>query len=397
MTAQWARTDRQLGRDSESELTPGSSRRMPLWVVRILTGGSEGQASEDLGRDLTGPATVGVGVARMESHEAKATRGGDCTHMPAGSNKTDKGAPRMGWKPWEDTMVVQMVRKVGKQWQLIASLLPDRTADSVRNRWYNECKSRLAACSDEAGADMDYDQLPRHVAAAPWVAPMEVVSMPMGAGVGMPMGGGVPVGGNAPMRASVPVATRLPTVLGSPVGTARVACMPQQPSATPRLASFNQIVQRFKWTPTEDRLILEGVETFGFQWRQVAALLPGRSDSSIRNRHKRLDSMRNRHTTSSDLADEGQLNSHCNFSHIMSDDQGQCPMIMDRIFLTVKATADASHSTTDLPIVDASAAYAQRSPAMPPVALPAPLVNAEAAQVQLGIPVCAFTYRVSAK
>ena len=222
-------------------------------------------------------------------------------------------------------MVVQMVRKVGKQWQLIASLLPDRTADSVRNRWYNECKSRLAACSDEAGADMDYDQLPRHVAAAPWVAPMGVVSMPMGAGVGMPMAFGVPVEESAPMRVRVPVGRRAPTGVGSPLGTITVAHMPQQSSASPSFESDSEIPQRVMWRPTEDRLILEGVETFGFQWRQIAALLPGRSDSSIRNRYKRLELMRKRQkrpTTASDVADEGQLDSHwhCESPDIVFDD-----------------------------------------------------------------------------
>ena len=127
-------------------------------------------------------------------------------------------------------MVVQMVCQVGKQWPLIASLLPGRTADSVRNRWYYKCryKSRLAACNDEAGADVDYDQLPRHVAAAPWVEPMGVVSMPMGAG--MPMALGVPVGGSAPMRVGVPVATRAPTGVGSPLGTITVAQSPSSPA-----------------------------------------------------------------------------------------------------------------------------------------------------------------------
>ena len=368
-------------------------------------------------------------------------------HAP-GSNETDEDDPKTRWKFVEDIVVLQMVQRVGNQWPLIASLLPGRTSDSVRNRWHRKCKSLLPAYDapmrssvpvgtrpptvvdsplgttpvvcmpQQPGASPPFEKcsqipkrskwtptedklilegLPGQAAAAPSMALMGVVSMPLGTGVSMPVGGSVPVGVSAPMRSSVPVGTRPPTVVDSPLGTTPVVCMPQQPGASPPFEKCSQIPKRSKWTPTEDKLILEGVETFGFQWRQVAALLPGRSDSSIRNRHKRLDSMRNRHTTSSDLADEGQLNSHCNFSHIMSDDQGQCPMIMDRIFLTVKATADASHSTTDLPIVDASAAYAQRSPAMPPVALPAPLVNAEAAQVQLGIPVCAFTYRVSAK
>ena len=36
------------------------------------------------------------------------------------------------------------------------------------------------------------------------------------------------------------------------------------------------------------QVIQEGVERWGCKWRQIAALLPGRSDSSIRNRWMRL-------------------------------------------------------------------------------------------------------------
>ena len=43
-----------------------------------------------------------------------------------------------------------------------------------------------------------------------------------------------------------------------------------------------------RWTAEEDRLIRQGVKTYGSQWRKVAAGLVGRSESSVRNRYKRL-------------------------------------------------------------------------------------------------------------
>merc|ERR1740124_802942 len=45
---------------------------------------------------------------------------------------------------------------------------------------------------------------------------------------------------------------------------------------------------RSMWTAEEDGLIEEGVRRFGCKWRQIATALPGRSDSSIRNRWMRL-------------------------------------------------------------------------------------------------------------
>jgi len=45
---------------------------------------------------------------------------------------------------------------------------------------------------------------------------------------------------------------------------------------------------RAMWTHEEDNLIEEGVRKHGMKWRQIAASLPGRSDSSVRNRWMRL-------------------------------------------------------------------------------------------------------------
>jgi len=45
---------------------------------------------------------------------------------------------------------------------------------------------------------------------------------------------------------------------------------------------------RSVWTAEEDRIICEGMATFGCKWRRIAAKLPGRSDSSVRNRWSRI-------------------------------------------------------------------------------------------------------------
>jgi hypothetical protein len=46
---------------------------------------------------------------------------------------------------------------------------------------------------------------------------------------------------------------------------------------------------RTKWSAEEDALIYEGVRMHGCRWRQISAELPGRSDSSVRNRWRRLE------------------------------------------------------------------------------------------------------------
>jgi len=58
------------------------------------------------------------------------------------------------------------------------------------------------------------------------------------------------------------------------------------PLACERSRSKDQ--SRLRWSEAEDRAIERGVRTLGCRWRQIAASLPGRSDSSIRNRWHRL-------------------------------------------------------------------------------------------------------------
>ena len=45
---------------------------------------------------------------------------------------------------------------------------------------------------------------------------------------------------------------------------------------------------RKAWLAEEDELILSQVDTMGFRWRVIAAMLPGRSDDAVRNRWNRL-------------------------------------------------------------------------------------------------------------
>ena len=40
------------------------------------------------------------------------------------------------WQPFEDATIRSMVARVGSRWSLIASLLPGRSEDAVRNRYH---------------------------------------------------------------------------------------------------------------------------------------------------------------------------------------------------------------------------------------------------------------------
>jgi len=67
---------------------------------------------------------------------------------------------------------------------------------------------------------------------------------------------------------------------------ARAAASP----STDTLAS-NATRPRTFWTPEEDRTLLAALKTYGRKWRKILALLPGRTDSSVRNRAQRLEQL----------------------------------------------------------------------------------------------------------
>jgi hypothetical protein len=146
---------------------------------------------------------------------------------------------KVGWTNTEDLTILAAVRRIGTQWQRIADELPSRTADAVRNRWHRLQKTHLLSDTDEGRSVLDGLLIASGI--DPEWCPPELASPDPGSG-------------------PAPEATR---VVGADHG-------------------------RQMWTADEDRIIEDGVRRFGCKWRQIAALLPGRTDSSIRNRWMRL-------------------------------------------------------------------------------------------------------------
>lgn len=152
--------------------------------------------------------------------------------MPLSSGASGAKRRKVGWTNTEDLTILAAVRRIGTQWQRIASNLPGRTADAVRNRWHRLQKTHALNDSDEGRSALDSLLVASGI--DPEWCPPELAE-----------------------------SANEPRVRGADHG-------------------------RHMWTAQEDRIIEDGVRRFGCKWRQIAALLPNRTDSSVRNRWMRL-------------------------------------------------------------------------------------------------------------
>lgn len=160
--------------------------------------------------------------------------------IPAGAHD-NKRRRKVGWTRAEDLAILATVRRLGTQWPRIAMQLPGRTPDAVRNRWHRLQKTHSLADTEEGRVALD--------------------ALLLSCGIG---------------KDSTP---------------------PERVGAADTPIIGEQCIKgadhgRAMWTAEEDALIEEGVRRFGCKWRKVASALPGRSDSSVRNRWMRLQKER---------------------------------------------------------------------------------------------------------
>ena len=136
---------------------------------------------------------------------------------------------KVRWAQTEDLTIMAAVRRLGTRWPEIAALLPGRTGDAVRNRWHRLQMAQVLADTDEGRAVTDL--------MLPQISEEDVVAA--------------------------------------------------QQAAAQQAAAIEE-KGRAPWSAEEDATLLEGVRRHGCRWRVIVASLPGRSDSSTRNRYKRL-------------------------------------------------------------------------------------------------------------
>lgn len=141
------------------------------------------------------------------------------------------------WTEDEDNLLRQLISKYGKQWSVLATHIPNRSATQIAARWEKCINPNLTKGPFSA----DEDQIIRK-----FVEEHGVHSWPK-----------------------------------------VTAVLPNRTAKQCRERWFNNldpVVTKGPWTPEEDQMIFDAYLKYGPKWSTIARTIPGRTDNSIKNR-----------------------------------------------------------------------------------------------------------------
>ena len=168
---------------------------------------------------------------------------------------------KQAWTREEDMIILGGVSTFGNKWSKIVAQLPvHRTDDAVRNRW-----QRLLRKQERA--DQEAEPTP-----PPLTGVKRAASFDVGAAA------------SADDTAAFAAMMQQHGAGGTPKASGD---LPLQPTRALSLPTPEVAVDQKggdMWTAEEDRTIDEGVRLEGLRWREIAARLPGRTESGCRNR-----------------------------------------------------------------------------------------------------------------
>jgi len=236
------------------------------------------------------PLSTGLSVLLREANLSYEDKG-----QASDDKVTLAGQSKAGWTEAEDKLVLLAVRTFGTQWTAVSAQLVGRTADAVRNRWHRLQKRGLAEASEEVAAPRQLlgmggsratssDQLPPFLnpgspsssASASWSASGRLSSS-IASSIHHSSDGAGTIADEELSRTLAPAQGALQQgALGTSLNLAAL------PNGGDVMCLTGSDHGRARWTAHEDQVIQSGVARWGCKWRQIAAMLPGRSDSSIR-------------------------------------------------------------------------------------------------------------------
>jgi myb proto-oncogene protein len=154
---------------------------------------------------------------------------------------TTSRAPRRPWKPAEDTMLTEAVKKHGNNWVTVAQLVPGRTNEKCRQRWVDTLNISDGKKKGEWSPSEDTmltEAVKKH--GNSWVTVAQLVP-----------------------------------------GRSHKQCLHRW-AGTLNISDGKK--KKGKWSPSEDTMLTEAVKKHGNNWVTVAQLVPGRTNEQCYHR-----------------------------------------------------------------------------------------------------------------
>ncbi|KAL9185072.1 hypothetical protein ACHAXT_002849 [Thalassiosira profunda] len=204
------------------------------------------------------------------------------------NNSLQPGLSRMGsWSEDEDKLIMLLQEQLGNKWAAIAGSLEGRTDSAVKNRYYS-----LKRSADKAGGEVKKSKegsvVAKTVAAAANETVQVMTSIPTLCGAAAPMQT------NPSSTMSMQEDARLKRLVSAASGAGDGVSWPSIAAAIGN-RSHKQCRDRWvnnlqpgvkvgDWAANEDKLILLLQKQWGNTWEEIAASLPGRTGSAVKNR-----------------------------------------------------------------------------------------------------------------
>ncbi|CAJ1949454.1 unnamed protein product [Cylindrotheca closterium] len=223
----------------------------------------------------------------------------------------DPSVLKTPWTAPEDSILIQEQSRVGNKWKQMAQLLPGRSTNQVKNRWYHiqqseRRKQRKSSSVKKTRRKVEVQSRPSgHLSYSmltnPWTESEDNILIQEHSRVGKKW---KQISQLLPRRTPDQVRNRWTqilhrlarekqTKLSSAKKTsdkAEVQC-PDNDQLDPSIVKTPRC-----WTEAEDSILIQEHSRIGNQWTQISKLLPGRSPEQVRNRSIQIQRRRARTT-----------------------------------------------------------------------------------------------------
>lgn len=220
------------------------------------------------------------------------------------NNNLDPSLLKTPWTAAEDSILVEEQSRIGNKWAQISLLLPGRSKDQIKNRWYQKhTRSGLGKRNKSSSAKKSFVKKTSQQVRSPHNSHFDFspVKTPYGTEADdSRLIQKQPRNGNQLGQISRLLAGRNrdqvknrwhkkqeKARLGKQTKTSSAKARSEQVRSCHTDHPESSTVKTPCWTKAEDSILIQEQSRIGNKWKQISLLLPGRSSDQVRNRYRK--------------------------------------------------------------------------------------------------------------